>query len=85
MTDMYKVPEKITKIVKGTQAKYLFCEASKLIYEVETENYKYEFSIDQSDRNDIRNATFNRHEKAIHLMRYINKAIKEQTLTWTKL
>ena len=81
---MYKVPEKITKIVKGTQAKYLFCEASKLIYEVETEDYVYEFSIDQSDRNDIGNATFNRHEKAIHLMRWIRMCSENQTLKWVK-
>jgi hypothetical protein len=84
MEDMYKVPEKITTIVKGTKAKYLYCEASCLIYEVETDDYKYEFGIDQSDRNDIGNATFNRHEKAIHLMRYINKAIKNETLKWVK-
>ena len=82
---MYQVPEKITTIVKGTKAKYLYCEASKLIYEVETENYKYEFSIDQSDRNDIGNATFNRSEKAIHLMRWINKAIKNEELRWVKI
>lgn len=81
---MYKVPEKIITIVKGTKATYLHCEASCLIYEVETEDYKYEFGIDQSDRNDIGNTTFNRHEKAIHLMRYINKAIKNETLKWTK-
>ena len=84
MTDMYKVPEKITTIVKGTSATYLWCEASCLIYQVETEDYKYEFSIDQSDRNDIGNATFNRHEKAIHLMRWIRKCIENETLRWVK-
>jgi hypothetical protein len=57
---MYKVPHKITEIVKGTKAKYLYCEASCLIYEIEVGNIKYEFPIDQSDRNDIGNATFNR-------------------------
>jgi hypothetical protein len=81
---MNQVPEKITIIVKGTKAKYLFCEASCLIYEVETDNYKYEFPIDQSDRNEIGNAVFNRTEKAIHLMRYINKAIKNEKLRWVK-
>lgn len=81
---MYKVPEKITTIVKGTKATYLHCEASKLVYEVETKDYKYEFSIDQSDRNDIGNATFNRHEKAIHLMRWIRKCSENQTLKWVK-
>jgi hypothetical protein len=85
MTEMYIVPEKMTTIVKGTRATYLYCEASKLVYEVSTENYKYEFSIDVSDRNEIGNATFNRHEKAIHLMRYINKAIKNEELTWIKI
>jgi hypothetical protein len=81
---MNQVPEKITTIVKGTKAKYLWCEASCLIYEVETDNYKYEFPIDQSDRNEIGNAIFNRTEKAIHLMRYINIAIKNEKLRWVK-
>jgi len=81
---MYKVPEKITTIVKGTKATYLHCEASKLVYEVETENYIYEFSIDQSDRAEIGGAIFNRTEKAIHLMRYINIAIKNEELRWVK-
>jgi len=81
---MYKVPEKITTIVKGTKAKYLWCEASKLIYQVEIEDYIYEFSIDQSDRNDIGNATFNRTEKAMHLMRWIRMCSENETLRWTK-
>jgi len=80
---MYKVPHTITEIVKGTTAKYLYCEASCLIYEVGVGDTKYEFGIDQSDRKDIGNATFNRTEKAIHLMRWINKAIKNQTLRWS--
>ena len=81
---MNLAPEKITTIVKGTRATYLYCEASCLIYEVETDDYKYEFPIDQGDRNDIGNATFNRHEKAIHLMRWIRKAIKDEKLRWVK-
>lgn len=80
---MYKVPHKITEIVKGTTAKYLHCEASCLIYEVKVGDLTYEFSIDQSDRNDIGNATFNRTEKAIHLMRWIRKGIEKQTLRWS--
>jgi hypothetical protein len=81
---MYIVPEKLTTIVKGTTAKYLYCDSSCLIYEVETDNYRYEFSIDQRNRTDIGNAIFNRTEKAIHLMRYINIAIKDEKLKWTK-
>jgi hypothetical protein len=81
----YTVPESIITIVKDRQARYLYCEASKLIYQVETENYVYEFSIDQSDTEDIGNATFDKHEKAIHLMRWIRKASENQTLKWTKI
>ena len=79
---MYKVPNTITEIVKGTTAKYLYCEASCLIYEVQVGDIKYEFPIDVSDRNDIGNATFNRTHKAITLMRYIRKAMKAETLRW---
>ena len=79
---MYKVPETIVEIVRGTQAKYLWCEASRLIYEVETKKYRYEFPIDVTDRKEIGNAIFTRHEKSIHLMRYINMAIKIEELKW---
>jgi hypothetical protein len=82
MENQYKVPEKMVTIIKGTKANYLFCQGSKLVYEVETEKYKYEFTIDQTDTKDIGDATFNKTEKAVHLMRYINKAIKNQTLKW---
>ena len=80
---MYKVPNTITEIVKGTTAKYLYCEASCLIYEVQVGDVKYEFSIDVSDRQEIGNATFNRTHKAITLMRYIRKAMKSETLRWS--
>ena len=80
---MYIVPNTVTEIVKGTTAKYLYCEASCLIYEIEVGNIKYEFGIDQSDRNDIGNAIFNRTHKAITLMRYIRKAIANETLRWS--
>ena len=79
---MYKVPNTLKDLVKGTTAKYLCCEASCLIYEIEVDNLKYEFPIDVSDRVEIGNATFNRTHKAITLMRYINKAIKNETLRW---
>ena len=80
---MYVVPNSITEIVKGTTAKYLYCEASCLVYEVQVGDLKYEFSIDVTDRKDIGNAVFNRTHKAITLMRYIRKAIKEETLRWS--
>ena len=80
---MYKVPNTIKEIVKGTTAKYLYCEASCLIYEVQVGGLRYEFPIDVSDRDEIGNALINRTHKAITLMRYINKAIKEQTLRWS--
>ena len=79
---MYKVPNTITEIVKGTTARYLHCEASCLIYEVQVGDIRYEFPIDVSDRQEIGNATFNRTHKAITLMRYIRKAMKNETLRW---
>lgn len=79
---MYKVPNSIKEIVNGRKAIYLHCEASCLIYQIEVDDLKYEFPINQADRNDIGNATFNRTEKAIHLMRWIRQAIENETLRW---
>jgi len=79
---MYEVPNTVKEIVKDNTAKYLYCEASCLIYEIKVGDLIYEFPIDVSDRKDIGNAIFNRTHKAITLMRYINKAIKAQTLRW---
>jgi hypothetical protein len=80
---MYEVPNTIKEIVKGTIANYLHCEASCLIYEIKVDDLTYEFPIDVSDRNDIGNARFDKTHKATTLMRYINKAIKAQTLRWS--
>lgn len=82
---MYTVPNTLKEIVKGTTAKYICCEASCLIYEIEVGDLRYEFPIDVSDRVEIGNAIFNRTHKAITLMRYINKAIKAESLRWYKI
>ena len=80
---MYKIPNTLKELVKGTNAIYLNCVGSCLIYQIEVGDLKYEFPIDVSDKNDIGNATFNRTHKAITLMRYINKSIKDETLRWS--
>jgi hypothetical protein len=79
---MYKVPNTITEIVKGTKAKYLYCQGGCLFYEVEVDGRRYEFPIDVTDKDEVGDAVFNRTHKAITLMRYIRKAIANQTLRW---
>ena len=79
------VPNTVAQIVKGNKAIYLYCVGSELFYEINTGEYKYEFPIDVSSKEEVGNATFNRTEKAIFLMRYINKAIKNNKLKWSKV
>jgi thiamine transporter ThiT len=39
----------------------------------------YQFSVDMNDKEDVGTSTFDAEVKAITLMRYINKAIKNET------
>lgn len=61
-------------------AKFSHYRNGLMYYSVETKEGAYTFPIDIRDTNDIGEATFNVEEKAIHLMRYINRSLKENTL-----
>lgn len=58
--------------------------AGVLYYRINVENSIYQFCIDMNDKDDVGTATFNSEEKAIHLMRYLNKSKKSGDLVLIK-
>ena len=75
----------IKNIVKNNTAIFEYAIAGVLYYKIETEEYKYLFSIDMNDTADVGSATFNATEKAITLMRWIRKCIKNDTFVEIKI
>jgi hypothetical protein len=72
--------EKMVDIVRDNNAEFLHAKKGILYYRIETKLNVYIFPIDMSNSEDIGEATFNKVEKALHLMRYINKAISNNSL-----
>ena len=68
----------ILEIVKNTKSVFSHAIAGVLYYIVEVGEEKYQFPIDMNDRNDVGTTTFVAEYKSITLMRYINKAIKNE-------
>ncbi len=54
--------------------------AGVLYYEVKTQDFTYQFPIDMNDKDDVGTTTFPSQIKAITLMRYVRKAIKNEEL-----
>jgi hypothetical protein len=54
--------------------------AGVIYYEVKTETAKYSFPVNMNDKEDVGTTTFPACIKAITLMRYIRKAIKNDEL-----
>ena len=72
---------KVTDIVRdGNMARFSHAIAGVLYYKVEVEGSTYQFPVDMNDKEDVGTATFDAEIKAITLMRYINKAIKNNEL-----
>lgn len=67
----------ITEIVKGNQAVFSHYRAGIMYYSVTVDDSTYTFPVYLDD---IADATLHKEEKAIMLMRYVRKAINEQTL-----
>ena len=73
------------EIVKGNKAVFTHYRNDHLYYNVinsETDLPICSVPVDISDKNDIGNASYEAEVKAISLMRYINKARKEETLAF---
>jgi hypothetical protein len=72
--------EKIIDIVKDNTANFLHAVGGVLYYKIDTKKMTYIFPIDMNDKEDVGTATFESEHKAITLMRYLNKAIKNNSL-----
>lgn len=72
----------ITELVKDKNAIFVYFRDGEMIYDV-VDNYDNKiarFPIKVSDKEEVGNASFEANHKAITLMRYIRKAIKEETI-----
>lgn len=66
---------------KARKAKFSHAVAGVLYYKVESNDGKlYEFSVDMNDADDVGTTTFDSEIKAVTMMRYIRKCIKNESL-----
>jgi hypothetical protein len=73
-----------TLVSNGNMAKFSHAIAGVLYYRIDLEDESYQFCVDMNDKDDVGTATFNSEEKAIHLMRYLNKSKKSGDLVRVK-
>lgn len=73
---------KVIDIVKNNVAKFEYAASGVLTYKIETDTHVYLFPVDMNDKDDVGATRFENEYKAITLMRYINKAIKNETLAF---
>lgn len=62
------------------EAKFTHAIAGTLYYRITTDNVVVEFPIDMNDKDDVGTTTFVASYKPITLMRYIRKAMENETL-----
>lgn len=67
-------------VMNGNIATISHCIAGKIYYEVATPEATYQFPVDMNDTEDVGTTTFPKEIKAITLMRYVRKAIKNEEL-----
>lgn len=67
----------VSEIVKGNKAVFSYYKSSIMYYSVQVDDIKYTFPVYLED---IKDTELRREEKAIMLMRYVRKAIQDQTL-----
>lgn len=66
---------------RNRMAKFTHAISGVLYYEVDSdEGSKYQFTVDMNDKDDVGTTSFESEIKASTLMRYIRKAIKNETL-----
>lgn len=65
-------------------ARFSHAIAGTLYYKIETDDVTVEFPIDMNDKDDVGTTTFVASYKPITLMRYIRKAMENETLVITK-
>lgn len=72
--------EKLVDIVRDNVAKLTHVVAGVLYYRIETAKMVYIFTVDMNDKEDVGNARFDIEHKAMHLVRYFNKAVANNSL-----
>lgn len=77
-----KVTDIINKNTSDHKAVFSHYRSGKLYYNVVDEkgNPLYEFPVDVTDTNDIGDTSFESEHKAITMMRYIRKAISNESI-----
>lgn len=73
-----------TLVSNGNMAKFSHAIAGVLYYRIDVGDESYQFCVDMNDKEDVGTSTFNSEEKAIHLMRYLNKGKKSGDLVRIK-
>jgi hypothetical protein len=72
----------ITELVKNNSAKFVYFRDGNMVYDIVDDSGKKvaTFPVDVTNKSEVGNAAFESSHKAITLMRYIRKAIKEETI-----
>jgi hypothetical protein len=72
----------VSELVKNNSAKFVYFRDGSMVYDIVDEAGKKiaTFPIDVSDKNEVGNAAFEANHKAINLMRYIRKSLKDETI-----
>lgn len=72
----------ISELVKKNTAQFVYFRDGEMVYDLLDPSGKKiaRFPIVVSDKNEVGNASFEAQHKAITLMRYIRKALKEETI-----
>lgn len=73
---------KVIDIVKNNVARFEYAQSGKLYYKIENDTHVYMFPVDLNNKEDVGETRFEAEYKAITLMRYINKSIKNETLAF---
>ena len=80
---MENLKHTVTEMVKNNNmAEFDCCIGSNLMYNYIVDDKMYTVSVDVSDRADVGDGVSHKQEKVITLMRWINKAIKNNNLRW---
>ncbi len=75
---------KVSEIVKGNIAKFIYAQDGKIFYKIENDDFICVFYIDLRDLEEVKSTRYEAEYNAIQLMRYLNKNIKDETIAYSK-
>jgi len=72
----------VSELVKENTVEFVFFRDGEMVYDIidSQGNKVARFPVNVSNKDEVSNASFERTHKAITLMRYIRKAIKDETI-----